>query len=299
MKDYIETEEKLRLSPSSINTYLKCPREFYLTYIKRLPRGKSRHLVKGTVVHDVLEEFYACYEESMEARVDRLFEEVWQDNLKEWNSLKLSVEETRQEREDCRRILLLHVALLQIKMDGLIEGGKAKNKREAFRYLSPSFKELWIEDKELGLCGYIDRVDVDFNGNTKICDYKTSKKYGLGMPEDYRLQCGIYALLYYRDTDILPETVSINYLRYGEEPSIFVTPSLVQDTLQKVQFVRDNTYSRELEDYPMKEQKLCKWCDFFKICSSVEKIEAECRMKEMLDTYLSNEKEKIEKEEKT
>ena len=30
----------MRLSPSKINTYYKCPREFYYKYIAKIPEGK-------------------------------------------------------------------------------------------------------------------------------------------------------------------------------------------------------------------------------------------------------------------
>ncbi len=281
MKKYTETEE-IRLSPSSINTYLKCPRQFFYSYIERLPQETTTHLIKGSVVHETLELFFSKYEKNMETKMDEFFLQVWKKYEQQWLELNLPEEETKKEIEDCRRILMMQVVLLQMKMDGLTEIGKASSKQDAFKKLSPRFKELWVEDKYLNLCGYIDRVDVDFNGNTKICDYKTSTKYGIGMPEDYRLQCGIYALLYFRQTGILPETVSINYLRYGEEPSVFVTPSLLKETLDKVQYVRERTGSRNIEDYPLKEQKLCKWCSFFGICSELDKVKQEERMAEML-----------------
>ena len=34
------TASHMRLSPSKINTYMKCPREFYYKYIAKLPERK-------------------------------------------------------------------------------------------------------------------------------------------------------------------------------------------------------------------------------------------------------------------
>ena len=46
----------MRLSPSKINTYHKCPREFYYKYIAQMPEKKTIHLFRGTLVHAVLED---------------------------------------------------------------------------------------------------------------------------------------------------------------------------------------------------------------------------------------------------
>jgi hypothetical protein len=110
------------------------------------------------------------------------------------------------------------------------------------------------------------------------------------MPEDYKLQCGIYAVLYYRETGKMPTLVSIDYLRYGAEPGILVTPSLLHYTLQKIQFVRDNTWGRELKDYPMNEQHLCRWCSYVGMCSDIVKVEEAERMKAMLKAIKDAEK---------
>ena len=105
----------------------------------------------------------------------------------------------------------------------LKQNKKATGDRHAYYVLKPKMKEVWLEDKELGLCGYADRIHTDFDGVTTIGDYKTSARYGIGMKDDYELQCGIYALLYYRIHKIWVDKVSIIYLRYGEEPVTRVT----------------------------------------------------------------------------
>ena len=52
------TASHMRLSPSKINTYLKCPREFYYNYIAKLPQKKTIHLFRGTLVHQILEDLF-------------------------------------------------------------------------------------------------------------------------------------------------------------------------------------------------------------------------------------------------
>ena len=52
------TASHMRLSPSKINTYLKCPREFYYNYIAKLPQKKTIHLFRGTLVNQILEDLF-------------------------------------------------------------------------------------------------------------------------------------------------------------------------------------------------------------------------------------------------
>jgi len=46
------------LSPTSINTYLRCPRKYYLKYIKGLKEKPSIHLIRGKAVHDAIAKFH-------------------------------------------------------------------------------------------------------------------------------------------------------------------------------------------------------------------------------------------------
>lgn len=48
----------MRLSPSKINTYMKCPREFYYKYIAKIPEKKTIHLFRGSLVHAILEDLF-------------------------------------------------------------------------------------------------------------------------------------------------------------------------------------------------------------------------------------------------
>ena len=46
MSDDVEWKPShMRLSPSKINTYMKCPREFYYKYIAKMPEKKNNSFV--------------------------------------------------------------------------------------------------------------------------------------------------------------------------------------------------------------------------------------------------------------
>ena len=46
------------LSPTSINTYLRCPRKFYLKYIEGRKEMPSIHLFRGKAVHKTFLEYW-------------------------------------------------------------------------------------------------------------------------------------------------------------------------------------------------------------------------------------------------
>ena len=48
----------MRLSPSRINMFLKCPRSFYYRYIAKLPETMTIHLFRGSMVHNILEDLF-------------------------------------------------------------------------------------------------------------------------------------------------------------------------------------------------------------------------------------------------
>ena len=51
--------KEMKLSVTGLNTYLKCPYQFKLNNLLRLPRVKERPLVFGTVIHSALEQYFS------------------------------------------------------------------------------------------------------------------------------------------------------------------------------------------------------------------------------------------------
>lgn len=55
---------KFKLSPTSLNVYLKCAYKFKLDQLLRVPHAKKPHLAYGTAVHKAFEKFYAQFSDS-------------------------------------------------------------------------------------------------------------------------------------------------------------------------------------------------------------------------------------------
>ena len=158
-----------------------------------------------------------------------------------------------------------------------------ENQSHGFHLLKPKFREKFYHDKELNLCGFVDRIHTDFNGTTTIADYKTSNRYGVGIKDEYELQCGIYALLYERLEKRRADFTSIIFVRFGEEVRTRVTPSQIKAALTTVNEVNAKTKSNKIEDYTKHEGKFCQWCSYNKECSGIKEFEGEQRKKKIME----------------
>lgn len=281
-----QQQQRLRLSPTSIITFKKCPREFFYKYIAKLPVPTTIPMLKGTIVHKTLELFYGDkFNPDFESYIEECFNQAWSANLEELESVGITQENSRTEKLDCLNILNIYITSLRQKIDMLKQLGKVKSDQHAWFTLKPKFKELWLEDKELGLCGYIDHVNTDFDGSLGITDYKTGMMYGFGMKYDYELQCGLYGVLYQRCVGMTPDKVSIIYLRYGYEVTQTLTPILLNQALQAFNEVRSGSVSQNITDYPCKEQKLCAYCNFQDKCNGMEQMNDLIRQTKVTDSF--------------
>lgn len=288
-----------KLSPSKINTFMKCPREFYYNYVEKVKVSPNIHLVKGSVVHKVLEDFYKEYKPNPKKELSRMFKETWKSYREMIKMLEMSREELKVHKKDALQMIMAFYDVHRRKMEGVLVQGKAENEQHAFYLTKPKFKEMYVKDDELRTRGYIDRIHEDYNGIVTLGDYKTSSKYGIGLSEDYKRQLAIYALLYNSQTGKMADFVSIIFLRYGEEFLLEVTPSLLKYARDSIDYVWNRTRSANIEDYPLKESRLCGWCAFNHICSGGAKYRKENDKKRMLDLIKKvdeNEKSKIDKD---
>lgn len=281
------------LSPSSINTYYKCNRSYFYTYVAKLFTKPNIHLVKGSIVHKVLEDFFKGYNENLETHILGLFEKTWDANEKVLKSLELKYDELIMEKEDAKRMVIEYYLSFKRKLDSYVMIGKAENDQHAFFLLRPKFREVYVTNERLHCRGYIDRVNKDFDGVVTLGDYKTSNKYGIGLPEDYKRQLAIYGLMYKEQEKLSPDYVAIVFLRFGEEYILEVTPSLLRYALDSINDCYSKTRTVNIEDYPKKESPLCKWCQFQNECSGLTNWEDSYR-EQVLRKALKLEEKKVE-----
>jgi putative RecB family exonuclease len=256
-------------SPSSINTYKQCPRKYYYIYIKKLKTLPSIYLIRGSIVHSVLEDFFKIDPSKLpESDPCFLLKGLLKDFLKQkWQKAKDELE--MLDMTEAQRIFYYEETeqMLMFWFSEFIKKLQKEKKpfAESFKRWVPRTEEEYSSEK-YNVRGFIDAIH-EFEDQVLLLDYKTSSKDMI--TAEYKLQLAIYALLYWEKHGQVPSKVGINFLRHGER-IIDVDESLLKLARLEIELIHTNTESDEMSDYPRKESPLCKWhsgqCDFYDIC---------------------------------
>ena len=264
----------MRLSPSKINTYYKCPREFYYRYIAKIPEKKTIHLFRGTLVHAVLEDLFkhkfknfSAWEKGDPAVwMEEQFQERWAKDIdsKFWLSELHTAEEMAAMKLETQALLQNFVGSVNKKLNEMVEWKIYKSKYQAWNSVAPKYAEKWVKSNDYAVIGIVDAVCNDFDGGTTLLDYKTSKRYGPYLPEDYYRQLIIYAFLYTLEMGEMPNFVGVNYLRFDDTFYVKVNQGVLDEAKETIKYVHNCLKERMQveEKYEQKPQNLCKWCSF-------------------------------------
>jgi len=262
------------LSPSSINTFKQCPRKYFYNYIMKLDRKPSIHLIRGNVAHTVLERFFELnpdglsdkWDYEMQTLLFDMFRQEWDKAKEELDTLDMSVHDKLFYFTETKKMFENWFSGFKEKLEAHLP---KKSLKEAFAYLTPK-TELHYKDTTYKVQGYIDAIH-EWGDGVHILDYKTSKKDTI-TPE-YRLQLGIYALLYQQKHGVKPKSVGINFLKFGEK-YLEVDDLLINDAAREIKDTHKKTRSTDIADYPKHITPLCKWstgqCDFYETCFKKE-----------------------------
>jgi len=71
-------------------------------------------------------------------------------------------------------------------------------------------------------------------------DYKTSKRYGPYLPEDYYRQLIIYAFLYTLEMGDMPNFVGVNYLRFDDTFYVKVNQGVLDEAKEVIEDLKSN-----------------------------------------------------------
>ena len=163
-------------------------------------------------------------------------------------------------------LLVNYCHRVEKKLYELMDWKVARSKDMAFKQLKPTFAEMRVHNKEYKIMGIIDVIQKDFEGYISIVDYKTSKRYGSWLPDDYYRQLIIYALLYKEETGVTPKFAGIDWLRYDDCYFVAVNDGIIEEARELVKGIHNELKKRgdDIEQYPLVPQHLCKWCAFYK-----------------------------------
>lgn len=226
------------LSPSAIATYLNCSLQFYYRYIAGLkPREEIREKVDpaslGTILHKLMQNLYAPYlgKTIGEAKIDR-------------KSLDSHIEDiTRKhfglsEKEELTASFKVIIPIVKKYCELILDFDQHNCQNHQILQLEETFTgDIKLTEQ---LCvhigGRMDRIDRDPAGQIRIVDYKTGdigsvsykRMSDLFSREKWKkrelLQAIIYAWLYYRNKDLIPQPVLYNVQYLAEKKNVIIVP---------------------------------------------------------------------------
>ncbi|MBP3820772.1 ATP-dependent helicase [bacterium] len=244
-------------SPSAINMYLSCPREYFYNYILDL-KERDRNIDSfsfGTAVHRACE-----------------FAINYAIKNKNYPSKKEFINEFLKSIE---KLTLSNFQQYEIHKQ---RGEKALEKFY-FQLCSTPIENIYkteapvnFEMDGIKFYGIIDRIDKNSDGTYTIYDYKTGKAKGLnqicenGENENYYNQMGLYKNYFQKSTgNIVKDTIFIFPEEYENNLSIKYTD---EDCLKIEQKFKDAILQIKSHNFePKYEKRTCENCRFKEFCN--------------------------------
>jgi putative RecB family exonuclease len=244
------------LSPSRAGDFMSCPLLFRYRTIDRLPEASSPDAVRGTLVHQVLEEIFdlPAAERTPDA-AHRLLGPAWR-RLQQLSRQAREVAATLDEPAwlDSAHTVLDRWFVL-----------------EDPTRLEPSDREVFVEatlDSGLSLRGIVDRLDATPDGALRVVDYKTSSAVSEAFEFKALFQLRIYALILWRSRGVVPRMLQLVYLgttseivRYEpDEADLLATERKVDALWEAIEL------AKATGEFLPSRGKQCDWCSFKAHC---------------------------------
>lgn len=245
------------LSPSSISTYMKCPRRFREEKIYGQRSPGSVDSVLGTFVHLSME--LLMQRPAVERTIENWKRDAataWAETLVDEDFITLQLGRSAQKDFRARALKSAHayfgmedpaeidVVATEQKMDCVIDG--------------------------VPLRGIVDRMERNPDGELVVADYKNGKMPNLKFPDsmaDKSRQMNIYAAMTKATMGEDPAYGRLIFTAFGKEIRVPYSPSSIQATVDEAVAVWDNVHaSFKADDWEPKTSPLCGWCPFLAKC---------------------------------
>ncbi|HST84837.1 MAG TPA: PD-(D/E)XK nuclease family protein [Kineosporiaceae bacterium] len=245
------------LSPSRAADFMQCPLLYRFRVVDRLPEAPSRAMVRGTVVHAVLERLFDLpAAERTLAAAEGLLTPQW--------------DQVRQSRPELEALFGDDAVALAEWLSSASDLLARWFALEDPTRLEPAERELYVEtalDDGLVLRGYVDRIDVAADGRVRVVDYKTGRAPSEAFEAKALFQMKFYALVLWRLHGRLPSVLQLVYLgnsevlRYSpDESDLLATERKVKALWQAI------SLAAETGDWRPSPSRLCAWCDHHAYC---------------------------------
>jgi CRISPR/Cas system-associated exonuclease Cas4 (RecB family) len=239
-------EKKIMLSPTAVNMYMRCPRKFYLRYVKKLKSKPSIYLIRGMAVHGALAKFFSLNitpdseVSALKLRLVTFFHEAWAKQSETVYKLALS-------QDDIDKIYIESINMLYAWHHRFL--------KTVPQGIHKPRTEVKLFSRKDNLMGIIDAI-YEIKGHVLLVDYKTSGKDDI--TSEIEIQMALYALLYLENYRKLPDLIAVDFLQTGARKFFPATKELVYEARSLCSDITEKTQSKKEEDYPC----TCGgWCD--------------------------------------
>ena len=298
------TNNKGGISPTAINTYIRCQLRFFYRYVCEISEPDSTeddmidNRLFGNIFHKTAQLLYQRFAQSAITSM------MIDDMLKEEVTIERCVDEAIKQElfkiEDPSRPLPPLDGLQLINREVIIKYTRQlleyDRKRTPFRILG---LEKWVDSKvgPLKVGGIIDRLDAIVDGETgkeiiRVIDYKTGSKTLKPMPDietiftseaiaehsDYYLQTFLYAHIVRSKMKqaVSPCLMFIQHaggddydptLRIGKEPVADIA-TYSDEYINRLENLLAEILNPELQFTPTDDRRRCETCPFASLCRS-------------------------------
>ena len=301
---HLQILKNIDLSPSAIDTYLKCPLKFYYSYLLRLRNKQDTEIDStfiGTIVHNVLENYFRLFvnknylnsEDIDITRVEKFVKEKFEERYGHYiagNSYLIMMQIIKRIKETLEKYYLPIIKRKKLK---IIE-------------VEYPFVFEWINTKITGRIDLIEERDgrvfiVDFKISGReelykikidalikgIKDYESTRKsekneYLSYFVEDKigSIQIPLYIIAYSKEKKISFENIEGIYLLIGKSRlnNIEFKPlnnSMSQSEVLKyiknlISMTIEELFNLQIPFYPTKNlRKNCQYCDYQTVCGTL------------------------------
>ncbi|MGY2129838.1 RecB family exonuclease [Blastococcus sp. SYSU DS0617] len=255
------------LSPSRAADFKTCPLLYRFRTIDRLPERKSLAMVRGTLVHSVLERLYDLppARRTVDGALE-LLEPAWADLQAEPEVAELFATAQGEGAET------------DVNAPESVDAWLASAGKLVERYftiedptrIQPAGREELVEvtlPDGLLLRGFVDRLDVAPSGALRVVDYKTGSMPREAFESKALFQMKFYALVLWRTRGVVAAQLKLIYL--GDGDALTYSPDEAEllrfeRTLQAIWSAIERAVSTG--DFRPNKSRLCGWCDHQAVC---------------------------------
>ncbi len=252
-----EPRHRPALSPSRAADFQRCPLQYRLRAIDRIPELPSRAAVRGTVVHLALERLFDLpAERRVPDRAAELVGPAWSALVAEHPELAVA----GGDPDFIDEAAALVRAYFRLEDPASFEPAERESS-VAVELPDPA------SSYDTPLRGIVDRIDVLPDGRVRVIDYKTGRVPGPLREARALFQLKFYALVLLRTRGIVADELRLLYLADD------VTLSYVPDRDELLRFERVLTAlwrairsAGATGDFPPVASAACGWCAFQELC---------------------------------